>query len=34
MNYYPEFKNFNYTDMNMYNKMNAFNNIVHSHGLI
>jgi len=26
MNYYPEFKNFNYTDMNMYNKINTFSN--------
>lgn len=26
MNYYPEFKNFNYNDMNMYNMKNTFNN--------
>ena len=26
MNYYPEFKNFNYKDMNMYNMKNTFNN--------
>jgi spore coat protein JB len=26
MNYYPEFKDFNYTNMNMYNKINTFNN--------
>lgn len=26
MNYYPEFKNYNYTDMNMYNMKNTFNN--------
>lgn len=26
MNYYPEFKNYDYTDTNMYNHKNAFNN--------
>ena len=26
MNYYPEFKNYNYTDMNMYNNQNTFSN--------
>ena len=26
MNYYPEFKNYNYTNMNMYDKKNTFNN--------
>lgn len=26
MNYYPEFKNYNYTNMNMYDKQNSFNN--------
>ena len=26
MNYYPEFKNYDYTNMNMYNMKNTFNN--------
>lgn len=26
MNYYPEFKNYDYTNMNMYNNQNTFNN--------
>lgn len=26
MNYYPEFKNYDYTNMNMYNVKNTFNN--------
>ena len=29
MNYYPEFKNYNYTDMNMYN-MKSFNKNIYN----